>query len=209
MLVTLPASSGSFAGLMPFSYVGCNGSTNVGTVSGTRSNTQLAGSWTGAVDGVGVGGSYVGSYDAATDRFTGTWANSGGKVEIGSVGNCHYYVASHGTWRLYGDTVNVPTDFILSPGTGLTPTWTWPTAGSYGQIAYLLRVFDTDCLARQVTNAACMWGEARTLNPRAAYPADFPSAKALVSGGHYLATLNAVDMTTGQNLGFSSVRYAP
>lgn len=209
-LVTLPTGNGSFEGIMPFSYVGCYGSTNVGTIRGTRTSSQLTGNWTGTVDGVAMGGSYTGSYDPATDTFTGTWTNGGGKIQMGSAGtSCHYYAAAYGTFKLYSETASVPTSFVMNTGTGLRPNWTWPSLGTSGTVAYSLRVFDLDCVNLGVTNPACMWGEATTLNTTVTYPTSFPSAKSMVNGGHYLITLNATNMTTGENVGFSSVRYTP
>ena len=124
MIMRLPADSGSFEGQMPFSYIGCQGGADVGTVSGTRTAQTLAGNWTGSVDGVAVGGSYNGTYSAPVDQFSGTYVNAGGKVPISGPGGCHYSVAAFGTWRLFGDAVHQPANFLIGSSHGTSNTLT-------------------------------------------------------------------------------------
>ncbi|WP_374676070.1 hypothetical protein [Ideonella sp.] len=208
LVLRLPADDGAFEGLMPFSYVGCTAGADVGTVRGMRSASTLDGQWTGAVDGVAVGGSYAGGYDAATDEFSGQYTNANGKVPVTGPGDCRYAVAAYGTWRLFGgDTVAQPAHFVVGSDGGVSPTWSWPRMGLTAY--YLVRVLDEDCLRRSVTDASCLIGEAQSLLPQVRYPADFPGASPLRAGGHYLVAVHAVDARDGTQLGFSTRHETP
>lgn len=202
MILRLPPDAGAFEGQMPFSYVGCMGGADIGTVNGTRSAAGLAGSWTGTVDSVAVGGDYNGSYEAAHDEFSGTYKNSGGKVHV-EAGSCHHDIAALGTWKLFGaGTTNTPSDFVVSSSGSTTPTWSWRSMGS--TVFYLVRVFDQDCLNASVTSAECMMGEAETAGTQVAYPSAFPGAKSLVAGTSYLIAVHAVNAGDRQQVGFST-----
>lgn len=201
VILKLPADSGAFEGQMPFSYVGCMGGADIGAISGTRSTAGLDGKWAGTVDGVAVGGNYAGTYDAVNDEFSGTYANSGGKVHVQS-GSCHHDIAALGTWKLFGGNTNSPSDFVVSSTGGVTPTWSWRSLGS--AVFYLVRVFDQDCLNASVTSSECMMGEAETVGTQVAYPAEFPDAKHLVAGKSYLVAVHAVNLTDRKQVGFST-----
>lgn len=203
LLVRLPADQGRFEGQMPFSYIGCVGGADIGTIDGTRSAASLDGHWGGAVDGVSVGGDYAGSYDTMTDQFSGSYTNRGGKVPISGANDCHYSVAAFGSWRLFGSgSVNTPTNFVIASTGGVTPTWSWQSLGS--SVFYLVRVFDLDCLEATVTSSQCMMGEGQTLLTHLAYPAEFPSAKPLVAGKSYLVAAHAVNIDDWHQVGFST-----
>lgn len=207
LIVNLPADTGAFEGLMPFSYIGCSGGADVGAVGGTRSASALNGSWSGTVDGVAVGGGYTGTYDGLTDQFSGSYTNAGGKVPISGPDDCHYSVAALGTWTLYGSTVSLPANFSLASTPGLAPTWSWPSLG--GTVYYIVRVFDQACLAKTASNAACMMGEGQTLLTHIDYPAEFPQAKPLVAGGSYLLAVHAVDAANWHQVGFTTRVFKP
>ncbi|MEK8031076.1 hypothetical protein AACH06_09645 [Ideonella sp. DXS29W] len=202
MILRLPPDTGAFEGQMPFSYVGCMGGADVGTVKGTRSAAGLEGNWTGTVDNVAVGGNYTGTYDAAHDEFRGTYQNSGGKVHV-QAGDCHHDIAALGTWKLFGSgTTNTPSDFVVNSTGGVKPTWSWRSLGS--TVFYLVRVFDQDCLNESVTSVECMMGEAETAGTQVAYPSAFPDAKPLVAGTSYLIAVHAVNVVDRQQVGFST-----
>lgn len=203
LVVNLPAGPGAFSGQMPFSYVGCLGGADIGTITGQRTDTALTGQWTGVVDNVPVGGGYIGTYNAANDQFDGTYTNAGGKVHVTGPNDCSHHIAAKGTWRLYGDTVSTPSSFVVSSTGGVSPTWSWPSLGS--AVFYLVRVFDQKCLAQSVTSAECMTGEGQTLLNRIDYPAGFPEAKPLKDGGSYLIAVHAIDVADGRKqIGFTT-----
>ena len=202
LILRLPPDTGAFEGQMPFSYVGCMGGADIGTVNGTRSATSLTGSWAGTVDSVAVGGDYIGTYDAVHDEFSGTYKNSGGKVHV-QAGSCHHDIAALGTWKLFGSgTTSTPGDFVVASTGGLNPTWSWRSLGS--TVFYLVRVFNQDCLNDSVTSAECMMGEAETAGTQVTYPSDFPDAKPLVAGTSYLVAVHAVNAADHQQIGFST-----
>jgi len=202
LIARLPPESGAFEGQMPFSYVGCMGGADVGTINGTRSTSGLDGDWTGTVDSVAVGGAYRGTYDAGADEFSGTYTNAGGKVHVSGGSDCAHDIAALGTWKLFGGSTNSPSDFVISSSGGTTPTWTWPSQGA--TVYYLVRVFDHACLNESVTSSQCMMGEGQTLLPRIQYPAEFPSAKPLKDGGSYLVAVHAVNALNARQVGFST-----
>lgn len=203
LVLNLPSAPGSFSGQMPFSYVGCIGGADIGTVTGQRTDTGMTGQWTGVVDNVPVGGAYVGSYDSANDQFSGTYTNAGGKVHVSGPNDCSHDIAANGTWKLYGGTVTTPSNFVVSSSGGVKPTWSWPSLGS--TVYYLVRVFDQKCLAASVTSSECMMGEGQTLLNRIAYPNEFPDAKPLKDGGSYLVAVHAVNVADGwKQIGFTT-----
>jgi hypothetical protein len=206
MFAQLPNGDASFAGQMPFSYVGCSTGTDIGTISGTRSGLALNGSWTGTLDGVAVGGTYSGSYDAANDRYSGTYANSAGKQPIAS-GPCNYFVAAQGTWRLFGGPASEPAGFALSATDSTSPTLSWSGAGS--GLAYTIRVFDYDCLSADITNTACFRGEASTTLTSIGYPSGFAGATPLTVGVNYLLVVTAQNQPSGTYAAFASRLFTP
>ena len=203
LIVNLPDAPGAFSGQMPFSYVGCIDGADVGTITGQRTDAGMNGQWTGVVDNVPVGGAYIGRYTSATDQFDGTYTNAAGKVHVTGPNHCSHDIAANGTWRLFGDVVATPANFIVSSSGGVTPTWSWPSLGS--AVYYIVRVFDQKCLAASVTSAQCMTGEAKTLENRIAYPKEFPEARSLKDDGAYLVAVHAVDVSgQSKQVGFST-----
>jgi hypothetical protein len=75
-VLNLPSSNTSFSGAMFFTYVGCQ-SENVGIVSGNKTDAGIAGNWSGSLDGVMNTGSYTGSWQAASQSYSGTFTNAG------------------------------------------------------------------------------------------------------------------------------------
>lgn len=205
LLAIFPSADAGFEGLMPFSYAGCTGLADIGTVSGTRVAASVTGNWTGTVDRIAVGGSYIGSYDVANDIVEGTYSNAGGKVPFGT-GACHGFIAPRGTWKVFGATTNRPSSFAIHATVGLTPQLSWPNAGS---ALYVVRMFDESCLIANVRSASCFMGEAYTAGVTLAYPAQFPGASRLVSGGRYLVLVVGQSAVNGGLLGFSSLRITP
>lgn len=205
LLLSFPGADASFSGLMPFSYVGCSGQADIGTVGGERVGATVTGNWTGKVDTTAVGGTYTGGYDAVNDTYSGSFVNAGGKVRFGG-STCFGFVAPKGTWKVFGDTTNSPASFVLRASTGRTPQLSWP---SMGAALYYIRVFDETCLKANPANPACFKGETVTSGVTLAYPSQFPGAAALVTGGKYLALIAAKDAASSALLGFSSLRLQP
>jgi hypothetical protein len=206
LLLRVPAADGGFAGQMPFSFVGCSAGVDTGSVSGSRTGTALAGQWAGALDLVTVGGAFQGQYNATADTWAGSYTNAAGKVAVGSSGGCHYAVAPSGSFKLYGNATADPADFVLTAGSGTTPTLSW-TARS-GAAAYGVRVFDWACLQADVTQAACFLGEAYTSGTSISYPAAFAGATALQAGREVLAIVTSQSASSAF-LGFASARFTP
>jgi hypothetical protein len=206
MFAQLPNTDASFAGQMPFSYVGCSAGTDIGTIGGTRAGLALTGNWTGTLDGVAVGGAYTGSYDAASDRYSGTYANTAGKQSITS-GPCNYFVAAQGTWRLFGGPASEPAGFTLAATDSASPTLSWSGAGA--GLAYTVRIFDYDCLSADITNSTCFRGEASTTLSSIAYPAGFAGATPLTVGVRYLIVVTAQNQPSGTYAAFASQLFTP
>ena len=118
----LPDGDADFAGEMSFTYFGCQ-SSNVGRVSGTKSQGALAGDWAGTADGVPLGGPYSGTYDSAAQRYSGTYTNRGGKVRIVVPDCADYHAAAYGTWEMAPVTARSPSDFAITVSGG-NVTWT-------------------------------------------------------------------------------------
>lgn len=206
VLLAVPPTDASFAGLMPFTYVGCAGQADVGTVSGTRSGTALDGHWTGSVDGTPVGGSYAGSYDAASDSFAGSYTNAAGKVPFGSA-SCGGYIAALGRWKIYGAPTRDPAGFVTTASAGAAPLVAWVGLGPAA--LYAVRVFDEGCLQADASDPGCFKGEAYTTATAAQFPAEFPGADALAPGRQYFVLVTGQSLVTGAWLGFSSIRHSP
>ena len=206
LMVKIPSGDGTFAGLMPFSYLGCIAGADVGRVSGTRSGVSLNGTWSGTVDNVAVGGTYQGTHTPSSDTFSGNYTNTGGKVRFGT-GACFGFVVATGTWKIFGTTTSEPSTFVATATAGNTPTISWPSAGAGTR--YGVRVFDEDCLNVNPSNAACFNGEAFTNGTTIQFPAQFQNAVPLNSGGHYLVLLTGQNLSTGALLAFSSLRVLP
>lgn len=111
--LNLPAGNGSFEGSMFFTYVGCQ-SSNVGSVSGTKTDLALSGSWSGTVDGSAQAGTYAGRYDAANQFYAGTFVNAGGK-QFRDLRPCiQYTIAPNGTFEMFAVESHNPATFTVS-----------------------------------------------------------------------------------------------
>lgn len=109
----LPATDTAFSGSMYFTYVGCQ-SSNVGTVSGTKTGATLAGQWSGMVDGVAQSGAYAGTYDTATQAYAGTYTNAKGK-QFRNLEPCiSYHIAPKGSWEMFAVGARAPASFEIS-----------------------------------------------------------------------------------------------
>lgn len=136
--LNLPAN-GTFSGQMFFTYVGCQ-SSNVGMISGTRTQTgsvdSLSGTWNGTVDGTSQKGVFAGSWMAASKAIVGQYTVAGGKQAI-SIPNCiDYFIAPKGTFDLAPVGTMVPASLGLT-ATGDGAAWT-TIAGSYFIIVSIL-----------------------------------------------------------------------
>lgn len=201
LFMRLPAGDGAFAGLMPFSYVGCRGGINVGTMAGARSGNNLAGTWTGTLDGAAVGGGFSAEY--ADARFDGRFQNAAGKQAI-SAPPCLYSMAAQGRFRLFNGPASEPAEAALSfSASSTTPTVTW--RGLPAAAIGTLRVFDEACLETAPT-AACFLGEVASSSGSSAAPAT------LALGGRYIFVLTAQTALSGSQAGiagFASARFSP
>ncbi|HHJ63645.1 MAG TPA: hypothetical protein ENJ61_01930 [Aquifex aeolicus] len=153
LLSCMPKGSGAFLTEFLFSYFGCLGGVNVGTVRGSRSGTSMSGQWRGTVDGASIGGGFEGI--CTENLCRGVWSNSKGK-QIVSVGTCRYYVSPDGKWFLFGmgqgfGGLNLSIDTGASP-----PSISWQRVP--GANHYFLYVFDRICLQKTVSLSGCtLW----------------------------------------------------
>lgn len=194
----LPEGDAAFSGAMSFTYIGCQ-STNVGTVSGTKSGLALSGNWTGTVDNVPVGGPYTGTYDATAQRYSGTYQNSGGKVRV-TVPNCiDYYVAAYGTWEMSPVAARSPADFVVSVGGG-NVTWT----DVAGVAQWLASVYD---VAKTQSGSDAVVKQALITATSAASEQTVPlSMLGLTSGRQYVLAITAFN-GQHQRVGYTSTTY--
>jgi len=155
LVACIPDSNGAFRSQFLFSYSGCTGGVDIGTVDGNRTGNSISGNWSGTVDNRSIGGSFSGNWDGT--KFSGTWNNSGGKVYI-EIGDCSYHVAPNGTWALYRlDTDNGGLNIQVS---GSPPTITWNNSipGAQG---FLVSVYDKQCVYDRISLSECtMWSVA-------------------------------------------------
>ena len=197
--LNLPDGNAAFNGEMSFTYVGCQ-SSNVGTVSGTKNNLALSGNWTGTVDGVGVGGPYQGTYDVATQRYSGIYNNAGGKVHV-TVQNCiDYHVAAYGTWEMSPIQARSPNDFTVSVSGG-NVVW----ADVSGTSQWLASVYDL-LLAQTGSQAVVRQALIPAINGSTADQAVALSSLGLVSGRAYVLAITAFG-AENQRLGYTSSSY--
>lgn len=212
LFLRVPASDGAYSGVMPFGYVGCSPGVDIGSTTGTRSGGGLAGTWSGTLDGVGVGGSFTAQAETGSTpvRFDGSFSSAGGKQAIG-VGACSYFLAAQGRFRVFDGPASEPAGVALAfSDSGTTPviSWTGVPAGA----TTALRLFDQACLQGPSPGASCYLGEAFSTGSRLAYPAAFSGARPLAVGGDYVAVLTAQTATSGTGAGiaaFASARFSP
>ena len=152
LVACMPSSSGTFKTQFLFSYYGCMGGIDYGTVNGSRTKDRVGGTWSGTVDGVGIGGGFNGSWDGA--KFSGIWDNRGGKVRV-QVGSCRYYVAPNGHWWLY--PLNSDEGGLNISVSGRPPQISWNNTIS-GVKGFLISVYDKRCVYNKISLAHCtMW----------------------------------------------------
>lgn len=138
LFLNLPQGNADFSGKMSFTYVGCQ-TTNVGTISGNKTDKTLNGTWSGTVDGSAQSGLYQGTYDAAKQVYSGTYTNSGGKQYRDLRPCIEYTIAPNGSWELFATNTTVSSD---SNATGVSisgnvVTWYTPAATQYSLVSVL------------------------------------------------------------------------
>ncbi len=186
--------AGAFEGEMYFSFVGCDDTFDVGRVTGNANGTNLAGTWSGTVDGTAVGGDYIGELNMAGDLYEGTYTNAIGKVEIECTQDDSIFVAPDGTWFLgKGDenaALNIMVDAAANP---LTASWDAPA----GTFIYLYVVVDAACLEENLDLETCLMWSGNTQNSSFIYGegSEVP-AKPLIAGSTYLLSVAAVSDTS-------------
>jgi len=191
----LPASDGPFSGDMFFTYIGCQ-SSNLGNVSGMKRGTALTGNWSGTVDDVPQRGMFRGRYDAATDSYTGTYTNAGGKQHRDLNPCIEYYIAPDGTWALFPVERNLPADFEIRL-TGNSVRWT-STPGAAG---IHITIYDAATLESPKGNAI-VW---QTLLEPGARAASLRDAR-LQSGKEYVVSVALIG-DAAQRLAYGSKRF--
>ena len=150
LVACMPSSDGSFKSQFLFSYTGCQGGVDKGTVDGNRTCNNISGNWSGNVDGTNIGGSFDGNWDSARSRFSGTWNNSSGKVKIDFGSSCNYWVAGNGTWVLYGlDSDDGNLNIQVS---GSSITWNNAITGVNG---FLISFYDKQCMYDKISLSDC------------------------------------------------------
>lgn len=133
--LALPAGDAAFGGSMYFTYVGCQTS-NVGTITGTRSGNSLTGNWSGTVDGLAQSGAYNGTYSAGSGAFSGTYTVAGGKQYRDLRPCIQYYIAANGSWELLPVSASVPTNFAVTENSHQLQ-WTNPATTAMTLVAVI------------------------------------------------------------------------
>jgi hypothetical protein len=195
--LNLPAGNASFSGSMFFTYIGCQTS-NVGTVSGTKADAALSGTWSGTVDGLAQSGAYTGSYQAATQSYSGTYTNAGGK-QLRDLQPCiTYTIAANGSWEMFPVEASVPAEFTVLVS-GRSIRWS-ATTGAALTLVYVL-----DPAVAQTSGNPVLW---QTVVNGSANSVDVPDAIALQAGKEYVAVVGIGD-ASGQRAAFGSKRFTP
>lgn len=194
--LNLPAGNGSFSGSMYFTYVGCQ-SSNVGAVSGTKSDLALAGNWSGTVDGSAQSGSYSGSFDTATQAYSGTYLNAGGKQYRDLRPCIEYTIAANGTWEMFPVDARVPAGFNVGVS-GRTISWS-AVGGATFSLVYVL-----DPAIAQTSGNPVVWQTVAGTDTSVAIPAGVT----LQPGKEYVAAVG-ISNATRQRAAFGSVRFTP
>jgi hypothetical protein len=197
--VNLPAGNDAFSGSMYFTYVGCQTS-NLGVVSGSKSNGTLSGMWSGTLDGSPQSGSYSGTYQAATQSYAGIFNNAGGK-QFRDLRPCiTYTIAPNGTFELFPVGATIPSSFTVQVS-GRTISWSSATGGA-GTLIY---VINTNTALAGVGNPV-LWqtivGGATTST------ITIPSNITLAAGAEHVAVVS-VGNSASQRVAFGSRRFTP
>lgn len=194
--LNLPEGNGSFSGSMYFTYVGCQ-SSNVGTVSGNKSDLALAGNWSGTVDGSAQAGTYTGSFDNATQSYSGTYLNAGGKQHRDLRPCIEYSIAANGTWEMFPVDAQVPSGFSVDVN-GRTISWS-AAAGAAFTLVYVL-----DPVIAQGSGNPVVWQTVVGNDTSIAIPA----AVSLQAGKQYIAAVG-ISNAAHQRAAFGSRRFTP
>jgi hypothetical protein len=134
----LPAGNSDFSGEMFFTYFGCE-SRDTGTISGTKSQLSLTGTWAGTVYGSAQDGGYTGQFNSTLGFYQGTYSNSRGKQAVNTT--CATgYIAGLGSWELFpvGNTFSSDTAATAVRVQNNTLSWYVPS----GSAASLISILD-------------------------------------------------------------------
>lgn len=194
--LNLPNANGNFSGSMFFTYVGCQMS-NVGMVTGTKSDLALSGMWSGTIDGSSQSGGYSGTFDAASQSYQGTYTNAAGKQYRDLRPCIEYYIAGNGRWEMFPIDARVPASF--SP-TVSNRTISWTAVADAAQtLVYVL-----DPIVAQTSGNPVVW-QALFAGVTSAI---VPASVALVSGKEYVAVV-VIANASGARVAFGSRRFTP
>jgi len=194
--LNLPGSNGSFVGSMFFTYVGCQ-TTNVGMVTGTKSDLALSGMWSGTVDGLAQSGAYSGTYDAASLVYQGTYTNSAGKQYRDLRPCIEYYIAANGRWEMFPVETRLPASFSPTVG-NRTISWTAVTSAEQ-TLVYVL-----DPVVAQSSGNPVVWQS--IFGPVTS--ATVPGSVSLQAGKEYVAVVGIAN-AAGARVAFGSRRFTP
>ncbi len=194
--LNLPNSNGNFSGSMFFTYVGCQ-TTNVGMVTGTKSDLALSGMWSGTVDGLAQSGGYSGTYDSTSLFYQGTYTNSAGKQYRDLRPCIEYYIAANGRWEMFPVDARVPASFAPTVS-GRTISWT-AVVGAAQTLVYVL-----DPVIAQSSGNPVVWQS--IFGPVAS--ATVPASIALQAGKEYVAVVGIAN-AAGARVAFASRRFTP
>lgn len=192
--LNLPTGSGSFSGSMFFTYVGCQTS-NVGTVSGTKSDSALSGMWSGTIDSLAQAGNYSGTFDTGSLGYQGVYTNSSGKQYRDLRPCIEYFIAANGRWEMFPIDARIPDTFSPTVS-GRTISW-GATTGAAQTLVYVL-----DPLVAQTSGNPVVW---QTLLG-AVTSASVPASITLQAGKEYVAVVS-IASATGARLAFGSQRF--
>ena len=192
---SLPAVNGSFSGSMYFTFLGCQ-SSNIGVISGTRTDNGITGTWSGSIDGLPQSGTYVGSYDPLAGFYSGGYTVAAGKQFVAVPACIQYYIAPLGTWEAFPPGTNVPATFALN-AVGTVVSWTQPI----GAFLTLTAVID-EVAAIAGTPSAVTY---QNLSGGISSSLDLSTVSGLVTGKVYIVTV-AVTNGTGQRIALASVQ---
>ncbi len=202
----VPDTDSSFNGELFFSYAGCVGSFDTAAVNGARTANNLAGTWSGNIDGITSSGSFTATTSNAGNRYVGSWTRTGGSKDFsfGVKPNiCSYTFAGKGGFSLY-KIANGTTPITIDMTNPFKPVFSW--TNSTNVKAYGLNVFDKACLINGGTISTCtMWGDVGGVSTSITYAAGNSNftAKNFVSGNTYVVVYVSAD-TNGGVLDFAS-----
>jgi hypothetical protein len=193
--LNLPETDTTFAGSMYFTYVGCQTS-NVGNVTGRKKRAALSGTWSGRLDGSPQSGAYVGSYNATTGSYSGTFTTAGGK-QFRDLRPCiQYWIAPNGRWEMFSVGSETPANTLNVAVTGRRVNWTAVSGGAH-TLVYVLD--ETVALGR---GNPVLWQTLLTTGTAVV----IPNSVALRSGKVYVVAVGVSNRST-ERLAFASKRF--